>query len=466
MEKQLNEWIDNTLAWYNEQGKNCGMSFYIQTPLTRISENPEIIIMGINPGSDGVFKEEITREVFIQGNPYWNQRFKWAYVQRIQRLLMPTLRENAEKWFADDNKLFYTNASFFSSKKANGIEKFINSSIPKTMELISILRPKLLICLSGTENFKRIKSSLKGSQTVQFRSEHLYASIYSGCYNGIKVIGIPHPSAFINNDYRRLISIVIKLAYENSTMPYSDFVKLLKERISIEIKSLNIMGQTKPKDSVRIAKKVNRILSDELKKQYNVITEEKDNDLKWIRIQLTDTFYLSIVSQAGNNQFIGISTQKHPREEVFARYGYQIPDELKVKLKDNGWKEKDQWFFIKAFNDFIIDYDTEDTLVELLSQKIYEECNLILSYFHLKATMNNDKKAFYQELLHLIEHHDDFMDKVVALIRESPNETELVNALKSMFAVNNEFSKKLLSLTINELTSITPQYLYRKLSNK
>jgi hypothetical protein len=79
------------------------------------------------------------------------------------------------------------------------------------MELIDILEPKYVICLSGRECFKRIKNSGK-----QFEYISLSDRVFVGRIDKIVYIGIPHPSAHLSREERSYIQNVILFIKKNT----------------------------------------------------------------------------------------------------------------------------------------------------------------------------------------------------------------------------------------------------------
>lgn len=91
LQEKLHIWALNTVEVYKTMAKeeentsfNSYTAFYTQSDLTRLSSNPEIVIMAINPGSGGSYQKQktninwnldpkkgMTVDKFLQGNPFF-----------------------------------------------------------------------------------------------------------------------------------------------------------------------------------------------------------------------------------------------------------------------------------------------------------------------------------------------------------------------------------------------------------
>ena len=63
IQKELREWADRTAKGYvaiANDLKDKAPSFYTQSDLTKITGKPEVIVLGINPGSDGLYNDQKT----------------------------------------------------------------------------------------------------------------------------------------------------------------------------------------------------------------------------------------------------------------------------------------------------------------------------------------------------------------------------------------------------------------------
>ena len=78
IQDKLNEWVESTIKHYKnvleEVGRPDGF-MGSQSPINQLSESPEIIILGKNPGHGGSFEDsEQFRRDFLKGNQTWIKR--------------------------------------------------------------------------------------------------------------------------------------------------------------------------------------------------------------------------------------------------------------------------------------------------------------------------------------------------------------------------------------------------------
>ena len=224
MQDKLKEWAEKAFDFYYQLGLKKNIGFYTQTPLNHIDSHPDIVVMGINPGSNGSFHKDYTLKQFMRGNSFWTEHRSWDYIKRIEDFLRQGLEENAESVFSDDNRIVYINASCLETKKAGALsDKLLCESLPSTIALIKILTPKLLLCLSAKKFFGINKS---------IEREFLSDDVLIGQLGDIQIVGTPHPSAHLTNAKREYICEVIKLAMKNSDLSLKDRAKLIRNKIA------------------------------------------------------------------------------------------------------------------------------------------------------------------------------------------------------------------------------------------
>ena len=252
---KLQAWAKETVAAYHQiaSRKEVNKAYYTQSDLSLISEEPELMIVGINPGSGGTYDEQCKNEnwSYLSKNPLdknhllkgnycrekgkpssWENHRKWGYWNGLKRCLSHT---NMETIMEDDSRIIITNASFFSTKKANEIsDSLLIKTIPFTLNLIDITAPKHLIFLSGKSCFERLHRLSKSSQLIQFEYKHVCGNIYVGKLNGKLCVGIPHPT-YKTNEELDLVASVIPFIF--SVTNYEDIdVELICKESAKQIK--------------------------------------------------------------------------------------------------------------------------------------------------------------------------------------------------------------------------------------
>ena len=155
IQEELKKWAKNAFMFYQELDRKETKGFYTQTPLVNITSSPDIVVMGINPGSNGKFDSNFNYELFMKGNfDEWKDHRNWKYTRRIEDFLRRGLGNNAENIFSNDNRIVYINASCFQTKKAGALGyNLLIKSLPSTIDLIRKLNPRLLLCLSAKKIF-------------------------------------------------------------------------------------------------------------------------------------------------------------------------------------------------------------------------------------------------------------------------------------------------------------------------
>lgn len=252
---KLQAWAKETVAAYHQiaSRKEVNKAYYTQSDLSLISEEPELMIVGINPGSGGTYDEQCKNEnwSYLSKNPLdknhllkgnycrekgepssWENHRKWGYWNGLKRCLSHT---NMEAIMEDDSRIIITNASFFSTQKANEIpESLLKDTIPFTLELIEKTIPKHLIFLSGKKCFERLHHLSESSNLIQFEYKHVCGNIYVGKLNGKLCVGIPHPT-YKTNEELNLVASVIPFIF--SVTNYEDIdVELICKESAKQIK--------------------------------------------------------------------------------------------------------------------------------------------------------------------------------------------------------------------------------------
>ena len=343
---QIRDWAEKTFAFYIEEDKKQNKGFYTQSPLNNITSNPEIIVMGINPGSDGAFNKDFSVEEFLKGNIEWDKHRNWKYTQRIEYFLMKWLEDRAEEIFSDDNQIIYINASCFQTSKASALGyDLLQKSLPHTIKLIELLKPKLLLCFSAKKFFCIEKS---------IERINLTDDIILGTIGNIPIIGVPHPSARLTSAKREYIRQVIALAMEHSHLNIVDKAKLINERVQFKEKKVSYSAP----DILKLAKnEIISILGNTLKDWEKTLCFPLNKELEF-RITLCEKGYVGIRHISFDSK-IKYPNDIYPNWEKYAnvlrKFGFKV-------LPKNG-----VWIGTKRFREFGYDNNsiTENIAVEI-----------------------------------------------------------------------------------------------------
>ena len=177
IQEELKKWAEESVKEYHSiaSRKEVNIAYYTQSDLSILSEKPELMIIGINPGSYSTYQDQLKNKnwSYLYKNPYdknhllkgnyckeegkpssWENHRKWGYWKGLKRCLSQT---NLKTIIEDDSKIIVTNASFFSTEKADEIrDSLLKETIPYTLDLINITQPKHLIFLSGKKCFEKL----------------------------------------------------------------------------------------------------------------------------------------------------------------------------------------------------------------------------------------------------------------------------------------------------------------------
>ena len=237
IQKELEKWAEDTVKEYHKIAirEDVNMAYYTQSDLSLLSCEPELMIVGINPGSESSYKDQCKNKnwSYLYNNPLdknhllkgnyckeegkpssWDGHRKWKYWTGLKKCLSQT---TLSKLLDDDSKIIISNASFFSTPKANGIkESLLLETIKYTLDLIDKTKPRNLIFLSGKKCFERLSRLTVVSKSFQFEYKHICGNIYVGILNNKLCIGIPHPTYKTREEIKLVASVLpFLLRYTN-----------------------------------------------------------------------------------------------------------------------------------------------------------------------------------------------------------------------------------------------------------
>ena len=239
IQKELMDWAEKTVETYKNQPEDLG--FYTQTPLSIfLDENikePDLLILGINPGSGGGIKEYTGTEL-LKGNPCFeridndyiinelkNKEDKikntrgWALWHQIYRMLEYS---NRQELLEDINNFVISNMIFFGTENEKQIPKKIdlNECARRTVELVNILHPKIVLLLgsNATTLFEEV-SKLKLGTLVDNSISYLKYS------DNTLVLSIKHTAYHYSNLEKELIGKTIGYALDHHLVVNQECIK-------------------------------------------------------------------------------------------------------------------------------------------------------------------------------------------------------------------------------------------------
>lgn len=369
MQKKLEEWAKKTVKAYDgiASQEDVNLAYYTQSPLSNIVDNPELMIVGINPGSGGTYsdqrknrnwkylnKNQLDEKHLLEGNycqeegkpTSWENHKKWNYWSSLKRCFSGT---NLPTIIDDDSKVIITNASFFNTPKANEIgEDLLKRTIPYTLELIQITNPKHLVFLSGEKCFGR----LSRLADLKFEYKHVCGRIYIGKLNDRLCIGIPHPAYKTNEELNLVASIIPCLIKFND---YEELdVELIKKECSEQINAYQ--------KRILCKKKSPTVVDQEEKSIYqnarNHLSENYSNNLmqngdveKSIKFSFGDFELYLILNDKPDKRLVGLRHRPFSIENHVATLDENY-ERLKQFITDNNYKSNKWWTAYKRFENY------------------------------------------------------------------------------------------------------------------
>lgn len=364
MQDELKKWAKETIEYYkkvlNELG--CPHGFMgSQSPINELSESPEIIVLGKNPGHDGKINDsEEFRRKFLKGNESWGNRNKgwkegrWQYWQNIKSYLNKIFSKDM---LEDDNKRVLTNATFFEAKEPKDLPpKAYEKTIDCTLSLIDILRPKknVVICMGASDYYRFITGF------TEYNDKYACDGLYYGVRNGIKYIGMPHPSGRQSTLKRELIKEFIYAAVNSRNF---DEIEKVLEPFYMRYMVVN-KGQGNIYYSV----------CNHLCENYSNNTMSNDNIEKSIKLKFGNFELYLILNDKPDKQLVGLRHGPFPEKNHVATIENNY-EELKQFITGNNYKSNKWWTAYKHFKDY--EGDTPEEVAHNIISEIRKIIDLI-----------------------------------------------------------------------------------------
>ena len=225
IQEKLIDWANETIEVYNKQSTDLG--FYTQTPLCNITNTPDLLILGINPGFDGGIRNK-TGEDLLKGNPCFEgkdvievmskerddikKRNGWALWHKIHKMLDYT---GKGVLLEEPNNFVLSNMIFFGTKKECLIPKIEREECAKqTIKLISILHPKVVLLLGSQcrKLYDRVSENKLDDLVPN--------SIYHCMYGKSHILAIKHTAYYYSSEEMAVVGKTIGyiLDHHNETI--------------------------------------------------------------------------------------------------------------------------------------------------------------------------------------------------------------------------------------------------------
>ena len=378
LKSQLEAWAEKTAAAYHNLATNpahpeCNLAFYTQSdltaiknrPLNSIEDQPKLLILAINPADrddtkynykgespdDGqgqiqntkiwnLSEGRMTKEQFLKGNPdYSNRNKKWHLWRRLRSILS---KGKCEKLLDDKESVVYTNIIYFATKKADQIPAAAWELQKHAINLIKLLKPKRILCLSIPLCFDKLPLD-KGSKKVLIPGKLAF-----GLMDNIPVYGIPHTSSRYTAAEMELVGACLGYLF---SLDHPEFVtaETIAEKFADKIETFNSKQPIIKQSHIDFEE-----LKERLVQRFGEPYEEKP---KVVRYNFAGNVQLTATTQEGG--YFGIGANPMTKE---------LPDKDKYRslLNAYGWNgsKSEVWYECKRFRSF----DSIDCIIEELEQ--------------------------------------------------------------------------------------------------
>lgn len=228
IQEKLRKWAEETVKVYNPIANSLG--YYTQSVLDRETLDPDLLILGINPGAAG--GGIMTGEELLQGNPCFRgkgdeevlfdlykrhdpqkRKYGWDLTNKVNKMLEYAGKQTLHNL----DKFVLSNMVFIGT--ANQEQILLNNEqqiecAKQTLDLIDILNPKVVLLL-GDKTKDLFKKVAKISHMEELIPNY---HVFYCFYNNIHVISIYHTAyyRFFTNENMKVIGNILGYALDNS----------------------------------------------------------------------------------------------------------------------------------------------------------------------------------------------------------------------------------------------------------
>ena len=357
IQEELIDWAEKTVEVYKKQTTEIG--FYTQTPLSIFLKDniqkPDLLILGINPGSGGGIKRNTGAEL-LKGNPCFEgmdsegiiknmsgdkdnnkNRKGWALWHRLNNMLNFSNNEDHKKILRNLDRFVLSNMIFFGTEKENQIPNIKREECAKqTIKLISIIQPKVVLLL-GSQS-RKLFDRVSENKLEVLVPNSMYHCMYGKCH----VLAIKHTAYYYSSIEMELIGKTIGYVLDHSEETLNKeciYASYIKEDI-IRFEERRMVNQPKRKTKEDSARIIELITSNPY---FQLPKIEKDNyslsENLMIRITNTGKGYLAI---------------RHKNYDVqYPNSKYDFTERYRNILKEKGWNcDTPVWLGTKSIKDF------------------------------------------------------------------------------------------------------------------
>lgn len=317
IQNELRVWAEHIVKKYDPVAKTENSSYYTQSNLKKIKRSPQVLILGINPGSSGNYKE-IDPETFLGGNQFFSPKVNWHIWNGLKKIFRAGGIEN---FLENEEDFVFSNIYHFDTPKANQLLTKIKNDyeyIELTKELIQKLNPTMVICLGKDDSMMKL---IKSPKTLIDDEELLYGEI-----NSIPVYGIPHTSKYYTNEECTMLGVVIASLYKKEVAPEKD---IIKKTFKAEITAFETR-----RDEIKPENIFNSMVEYSFKKYVKKETWNKEID--WYKI--SSSFIFKVTSTGGG--YVSIRDCKFDSKNNYTKRTIKNQDAVIKYLEDKGYELK------------------------------------------------------------------------------------------------------------------------------
>lgn len=252
LQQQLIVWAEQVVNEYNPIAQSEKVNYYTQSDLTQIKESPELLLLGINPGSEGGNGNQLTAEEFLKGNSYYAEKDSWVMWQRLCRLFT---QGGMQEMLQNDEAFVWSNVFHLNSKEEGGLTKAMKT--PKVVELarelIRVLHPKRVLCLGGANCLYQLFP--KHSTTLEVL---IPGTLWYTTFESTPIYGILHTSSAYTKEQIELLGKVLAFLFDAPEAEHT--AETIETKFSKELQAYR--ERLKGSDEKVFLQEVGRIVKD------------------------------------------------------------------------------------------------------------------------------------------------------------------------------------------------------------
>jgi hypothetical protein len=316
--RKLEDWAKSVVEKYETVAKAYNISYYTQSDLGKLSDssNVAILILGINPGSEGAYEKKDWKS-FMKGNKCFNPNVTWRIWSCLKKILF---LGQIDYLLADETRFVFSNIYHFSTLKAKDLSSEIkgdNDYVELTLKLIRTLHPQMVLCLGKNDCMQKI---------IEKPHELINDELSYGMVGETPIYGIPHTSKFYTNEESILLGKVLGTLFRGEIKPDKRAISTV---FCEEIKAFEIRkNQIKPENIL------NSMIEDSFSRFASKEKWEKDG--KWYKI--SSHFIVRVTSTGGG--YVSIRDSQYDKNNNYSKRSFENKDKIISYLKTKGYELK------------------------------------------------------------------------------------------------------------------------------